>query len=191
MGVRMPNKFALLVLLAVVQLLSGCITNYQYQSRGEVTATDGDTHKAVLFWHRDEGRLWYGRDHEQPDTSLTMRICQVGVKIFELDKAGYLMLHSKAGDMRVAQVADNGTLVPLGSGQRLHEGDNCGVIQVGGAKVSTADLRIGMQPTVAILCENATRPDRYPAVAGYQFRAITRSKTDEARSAPDPCVALE
>jgi hypothetical protein len=186
----MAKQFTFIVLAVLTLLLSGCVTNYQYLTRGEVKLTDGDTRKAVLYWHKDEGRLWYGKKYEQLDTSLTMRICRQLPKLFDLGKAGYLVLHSKAGDVRVATVADNGELEPLATGQPLPDGDNCGVIQVGGVKVGTGGLRLGLQPTVTILCQNTMRPDRYPAVARYEFRAITRSETDAERSAPDPCIGF-
>jgi len=187
----MNRNFTVILLAAIALLLAGCVTSYQYTSRGEVMTTGGDTRQAVLYWFKDEGRLWYGKPYEQPDTSLTLRICRQLPKLFELDKAGYLVLRSKASDVRMATLTDNGALAPLTAGQRLSEGDNCGVILVGGVKVGTDRLTVGAQPSVTIFCQNAMRPERYPQVARHDFRAITRSETDDQRSAPDPCIALD
>lgn len=187
----MHKRITFIILIALAVLLSGCVSNYQYISRGEVTTTDGDTRKAVLYWHKDEGRLWYGRKYEQLDTSLTMRICEQLPKLFELGDEGHLVLRSKAGDERVAMLAENGELGVLMTEERLPDGGNCGTIQVGGTRVDTHRLQVGIRPTVTIYCRNAMRPDRYPKVAQYVFRTIRRNETDDERSAPDPCIALD
>lgn len=188
----MRKNITFIVLLAVAVLASGCVTNYQYASRGEVTMTDGATRNAVLYWSKDEGRLWYGKKYEQLDTSVNMRVCEtVQSKAFSLGDEGYVTLPSRASDLRVAEVMEDGELTILAEEERLPDGETCGVILAGDTKVGTGGLPVGTRPTVTILCRSDMRPGRYPEVSKYEFSTVTRTETDEERKAPDPCVAID
>ena len=186
MGVIMIRWKALL-LLAAMAALSGCVSLYQYQAEGEVITADGEERKAVVFWHKDEGRLWYLKKYEQLETDITLRICGETPKPFVLRDSDYVELLSKPNDMRVASVNANGDLVTQPP-EQLRQGESCGLIMVGDLRVGTDGLTQNLRPEIVILCENQTRPDRYPAVAEYRFGAVSRTKIDkDTRPAPDPC----
>ncbi len=177
-----------LLLLAAVSLVSGCVSLYQYSAEGQITTTDGETVDAVVYWHKDEGRLWYGKKYEQLESDVTLRICQIVPKNFVLAESGHVVLQSKANDMQVVSVGGGGELVSLDSPQRLRPGEPCGLILADGDPVGTDGLGENLAPDIAILCRNDTRPDRYPRVAKYRFGAISRSEIDkDTRPAPDPC----
>ena len=86
------------LLAAVLALLSGCVSLYQYSSEGEITTHNGEQRSAVLYWHKDEGRLWYGKKYEQLETDVTLRICNGVPKPFVLGDDGYVELLSKGGE---------------------------------------------------------------------------------------------
>lgn len=186
----MQKHITFVVLLFITVALGGCVTSYQYRAHGDVMMTDGETRQAVLYWHKDEGRRWYGKKYEQPDTSLTMRICEGMPKIFALNEDGHVELRSKSGDFRVARINAEGELEEQDA-ERLGDGDNCGVIQVDGTAVGTDGLPQGTRPTVTILCRNDTRPDRYPAMSQYRFGAVARQVSEDDRSGPDPCIEAD
>lgn len=183
---KTARYFAISLLTAVA--LAGCMTNYQYQSRGEIaTASDGPR-SAVLFWHKDEGRLWYGKKYEQVDTDLTLRVCQEVPRLFDLGNGKHLVLFSRSDDRRAAEIADNGVVKPLPTPQPVGENSDCGFILLDGAPTDTAHLATGTRPAVAIVCDNVARPDRYPRIGVYAFGPVSRAETDKERTAPDPCV---
>jgi hypothetical protein len=188
MGVIMERTRMILAML-VALAVTGCVTNYQYRTYGNVTATDGEMHQAVIYWHKDEGRLWYGKKYEQLDTDATMRICGgTFPKIFALADDGTVELLSKSGDFLIARINDTGNLEPVPE-VLLQEGGRCGLILVKGKPAATNGLKTGVRPEVSILCKNATRPDRYPEVGKYQFDPVSRMETGEDRSGPDACLS--
>jgi hypothetical protein len=188
MGVIMNYKLIYFVLLLFVQL-SGCTTYYQYRSNGELPAQNGLEHKAVLYWYGEEGRLWYGKEYGQTDSGLNLRICQIGVKPFDLSDTARLELPARANDMRVVDVDAQGALQPVIPSLRLKAGDYCGMILLDGKSVTTDQLKASLQPMVAILCESTRAPDRYPPPQIYPFGVITRSEVQkDNRSPPDPCL---
>jgi len=181
------NRWKTLLLLAALTVLSGCVSLYQYQAEGKVATTDGEERKAVVFWHKDEGRLWYLKKYEQLDTDITLRICGGVPKPFVLGNSGYVELLSRSNDMRVASVNASGELV-MQPPERLKDGKSCGLIMVGDDRVGTDGLPQNLRPEIVILCENQTRPDRYPAAKKYRFGAVSRAEIDKGtRPAPDPC----
>lgn len=188
MGLTMRTARYLVVHLLGAFALAGCVTNYQYFSRGEIATADDGRRGAVMYWHKDEGRLWYGKKYEQVDTSLTLRICQGVPKPFSLGNGDHLVLFSGSGDRRAAEVAADGTVKPLASPQPVAEDSACGYVLLDGSPTDTARLTTGSRPSVAIVCDNARRPDRYPPVGVYPFGAVSRSEADKDRTAPDPCV---
>ena len=175
--------------LGVWVFLAGCVSNYQYQARGEVSTVSGEQRDAVLYWHKDEGRLWYGKKYEQVDTSLHMRICEEIPKLFTLSEGGLLELPSKSGDIKVAHLNDVGNVVHLQVPEQLQEGSRCGLILLEGAPVGNDKLDEGMRPAVSILCKNQSKPQRYPVVANYPFNTVFRHKTSDERRVPDPCAS--
>lgn len=181
---RVIRVFALLVTAA---LLSSCIPNYQYRAAGTVAFAGGVSRDAVLYWHRDEGRLWYGAKYEQADSELSMLVCQVPPKKFSLGADGSLELPGKAGDVRVATLDAAGKVAPV-TPEPVSDGGRCGAIALDGAPTRTDRLREGTRPVVAILCENATRPDRYPVAGQYAFGPVSRQKSAKDQAAPDPCA---
>lgn len=181
------NKWKTLLLLTTITVLSGCVSLYQYKAEGKVTTRDGEERKAVIYWHKDEGRLWYLKKYEQLETDITLRICQGIPKLFVLGQSGYVELLSKDNDMQVARINANGDLEKQ-SAERLRQGEPCGLILVGDDRVDTDDLPENLRPDIVILCENQTRPDRYPQVAKYHFGIVNRAQIDKkSRPAPDPC----
>ena len=182
------NQWKLLLLFISVSLLGGCVSLYQYQAEGQITTSGGERLDAVIFWHKDEGRLWYGKQYEQLETDVTLRICQVLPKNFVLAEAGHVVIQSSPNDLRMAAVGADGNLVMLNPPERLPQGEPCALILADGDPVGTDGLSENLAPEIAILCKNDTRPDRYPAVAKYRFGAISRAEIDpDTRPAPDPC----
>lgn len=176
------------VSLATAVAVAGCATNYQYLARGEVATAGGGPRSAVLYWHKDEGRVWYGRKYEQVDTSVTLRVCREVPKPFSLGAGKHLVLFSRSGDRRTAEVAADGTVKPLANPQPLGDDGDCGFILLDGSFTDATRLATGTRPAIAIVCSNAARPDRYPPTGVYPFEAVSRSETDKERTAPDPCV---
>ena len=188
MGVIM-ERIKVIPAVLVAFAITGCVTNYQYRTYGNVTATNGEMHQAVIYWHKDEGRLWYGEKYEQVDTDATMRICGGSLpKIFTLADDGYVELQSKPGDFLVARIDDAGNLETVPE-ELLQEGGRCGLILVKGKPAAMNGLKTGVRPEVGILCKNATRPDRYPEIGKYQFDPVSRMETGEDRSGPDACLS--
>lgn len=183
------KKTCLWILIAAIGL-TGCITNYQYRSDGVVSMSDGTNRGAVLYWHKDEGRLWYGKKYEQTDTSLTMRICESTPKIFALGNLSHVELQSKDGDIRIARINDRGEVEKIPKSERLRTGDSCGAILAGSTPVGTEGLAVGAKPTANILCINKKVPDRYPKVAAHSFGAVSRKESDAMGTAPDPCKVI-
>jgi hypothetical protein len=182
------NKWTTLLLFLAVSAVTGCASFYQYQAQGKVTYSSGEVRDAIVFWHEDEGRLWYLKKYQQMETNLTMRICNQQSKIFSSGRDGYLELQSKPNDMLIARVNDSGEIEPLWPGERLPSGEQCGVIQVDDKFVGTDGLRENQRPEIFIFCRNDSRPDRYPVVAKYSFNAVSRQEVDkESREGPDPC----
>lgn len=179
-------RFASIVLVAPV--LAGCITSYQYHARGDIETTDGGERAAVFYWHKDEGRLWYGKRYEQWDTTATLRRCGATPLIFPLDEDDQVSLQSKSGDLRVARLDSAGRLVMIGEPQRLPDGENCGVILLKGKPANTMHLDEGTSPAASIFCQNDLRPDRYPATGQYALGPVVRKVADKERTAPDPCI---
>lgn len=180
-------RYLFLSVLAAVAL-AGCVTNYQYLARGEVATADDGPRSAVIYWNKDEGRLWYGKKYQQVDTGLTLRICQELPKPFALGNGKHLVLFSRSGDRRTAAVSTDGSVKPLTAPQPVGADSACGLILLNGAPTDTAHLTTGTRPVIAILCDNVARPDRYPPARGYAFGVVSRAKTDKNRTAPDPCV---
>ncbi|MCL6416820.1 hypothetical protein MIB92_14260 [Aestuariirhabdus sp. Z084] len=178
-----------LSLLFLLVFLTGCVSNYQYRAFGTITTSDNQQRNAVLYWNKDEGRLWYLKKYEQVDTSVTLRVCQGTPKIFSLDAAsGRLILPSKANDLLVTRLDSRGRLTPVEPAKRLQEGQGCGLIRVDKTAVSADQLNRGRQPEILIFCRNPTRPDRYPQAGTFTFESITAKEYDsEQRPAPDPC----
>lgn len=176
-----------LVLVVTAALLSSCIANYQYAAPGKLAFAGGVSRDAVLYWHKDEGRLWYGAKYEQVDSGLSLRVCQLVPKEFSLGSDGALELPGRAGDVRVATLDAAGKVVPA-TPEPVADGGRCGAIALDGAPTRTDRLREGTQPVVAILCENATRPDRYPVAGQYAFGPVSRQKSGKEPAGPDPCA---
>ena len=183
------NKWTAMLLFLAVTALSGCASLYQYQAQGKVKFSSGEERDAIVYWHKDEGRLWYLKKYEQLETSLTMRICKEQPKIFSLGQDGYVELQSKPNDMLIARVNVSGEIEPLWPGERLPAGKRCGVIQVDDKSVGTDGLRENQRPQIFIFCRNESRPSRYPLVSKYSFNAVSRQEIDkDSREGPDPCL---
>lgn len=181
----MPRIHAL-ALIVTALLLSSCVANYQYRAPGTLAFAGGVSREAVLYWHKDEGRLWYGPKYEQVDSGLVMRVCQVPPKAFTPGSDGGLELPGKAGDVRVARVDAGGKVAPVAP-EPVADGARCGVIALDGAPAATATLVEGTRPAVVVLCENAARPDRYPVAGEYAFGPVSRRKSGKDGAEPDPC----
>lgn len=181
------NRWKALLLLAASLVLSGCVSLYQYQAEGAVATEDGEQRKAVVYWHKDEGRLWYFRRYEQLESDITLRVCGATPKTFALSDNGYVELASKSNDARIASVNAAGELV-MQPPKRIRQGEPCGLILAAGHRVGTDGLSPDQRPESVFMCKNDSRPDRYPKVAGYRFGPVSRAKVDkDIRPAPDPC----
>jgi hypothetical protein len=60
--------------LLMLWLCSVCVSPYQFNSTGEVTLTNGEKNPAILYWGHVKGRRWYGKKHQQTDSSLVLKI---------------------------------------------------------------------------------------------------------------------
>lgn len=170
------------LLVSILSLLiSGCMGHYRYESRGSVTTSSGESSNAILYWFADDGRLWYGKSYKQVDSGLEMNVCNATSKQFVPagDDNTVLQLPSRSGDRQVAHVVSSGEMVRLPEPTKLKPGNSCGRISVTGSAVSTEDLSEGAKPEVILLCENVSKPDRYPEIGRYEFKAITKTKVKE------------
>ena len=181
----MRTARCVVVLLSTVAL-AGCVTNYQYLAHGQVAVAGNSSQSAVIYWNKDEGRLWYGAQHEQASTDVTLRICSGVPKPFHLGPSKHLVLEGRPGDRRAAELAQ-GTVVPLSKPEPVGKEDECGLVLLDGSPTDTARLIVGTRPAIAILCDNAARPDRYPLIGIYPFGVVSRSESDKKRTGPDPC----
>ena len=180
-----PNLF---VCLIIAMALGGCLSHYQYRSYGELPYPNGENRSAVLFWSRDEGRLWFGNGSDGSDLQVNLRVCEKIPKTFHTTNQGHLELPSKAQDKQVAQVSEQGNFVELGDTVTLPANKTCGFILVEDNRAGIDDLSIGVSPEVNIICTSIVRPDRYPVAGEYPFQAITRVKVDKGRVGPPSCV---
>ncbi len=187
MGVIM-ERVKMIPALLIALAITGCISNYQYRSYGNVTAIDGEMHQAVIYWHKDEGWLWYGKKYEQLNSDATMRMCgSTSLNTFALEDDGTVELQSRSDDFLVARIDDTGNLEPMPE-ELLREGGRCGLILVEGKPVGMQGLREDVRPELVILCKNDINTDRYPEVGKYLFDPVSRMETDEDRSGPDACL---
>ena len=128
------------------------------------------------------------KKYAQLDSGVTLRICHVGVKPFELSHDRLETL-AKANDLRTADIDAQGNLHQVTPPIRLTPQDYCGVILVGNQPATSDQLKVTQQPAIAILCESRKNPDRYPEVNVYHFGNIQREEQDKNnRTAPDPCM---
>ena len=178
-----------LLALIAFTVLTGCVTNYQYRSQGQISYENGHSLDAVIFWHKDEGRLWYLKKYEQWDSDVVMRICGKGVIKFELTD-DIVQIPSGRNDYLVARLDDSGAIQPQESKQ-LVEGSSCGVIQVNGESVGTDGLPVNVRPEIVILCRNERNSTRYPLVTKYPFDVVSRRESSPEREAPKPCLASQ
>lgn len=185
----MRNNLSRLAALAGVLLLAGCVTNYTYRADGEVTMRDGETHEALLYWLKDEGRTWYGWPYEQKDSTVHLRVCGAIVRGDFIGNAegDPVELASQGGEFRVARLAPSGAIEPLPEPKRLLADRRCGAILVDDRPVSAADLEVGMHPAAAIFCRDDSNPGRYLAPVRHLFGPVNREETGDDRKAPSPC----
>lgn len=170
--------------LIIVFSLSGCVSNYEYLTVGQVMTVDEEERKALLYWRKDEGRLWYGKKYEQLDQTPVMRVCGESTYPFAVTDDGIMQIDSGANDYRFATTDKRGDIILLQEPQRLRDGSQCGVVLLEGEVVGTESLRENALPRVAFICKNPIRPNRYPAVGSYLFSPVVREKTDISRAAP-------
>lgn len=192
----MNRKSAFAVVMAAL-LLAGCITHYRYLSLGEIAAADGTERRAVIYWGKDEGHLWYGRPYEQTDSTIVMRICNRpdhSLEFFPLEfvTAGrdHVELHARSGDERIALADPRGELLMLTEEQYqvLRPPDYCGFIFADESAAGVADLEQGVRPRVLLLCRNETSPGRYPIAGEYVFSEVSREKAGGELTPPDACL---
>jgi hypothetical protein len=183
-----PLRLVLLV-LAIVSL-SGCVSHYRYESRGIVKSVAGESRGALLYYREDDGRLWYGKKYRARDSDVDLMVCKATEKSFvptsESDLS--LVLMSRGGDLKVADLSEEGAVTPVDPPQRLHAGESCGIVLVGGDAAGIEELDEGAEPRVGILCASSHRPDRYPEAALYHFEALTRVKVKGDPDPSSPCV---
>ncbi|GGX89233.1 hypothetical protein GCM10007160_15740 [Litchfieldella qijiaojingensis] len=178
----------MLVVLGLTLGLSGCVTNYEYRAWGETRAANDEPVPSVIYWKQDEG-WWWGR-YSRTDTSPTLRSCQRIPKPLSLADDGVIEMTSRAGDLLVATLGRDGTLEPLESARVQPDGERCGLLMRDGKPASLEDLGTrDFRPQLGVLCENPSRPDRYPRVAVHAFEPPVRHKSSELAGAPDPCLA--
>ena len=179
----------LFVLACLAVLLTGCLQHYVYQSRSAITYSDETVRPAVIYWEKDEGRLWYGKEYKSSDSDIAMRVCErVSFLTFVPDnKTLELTLLSQPGDQLMAAESGSGKIQMLNPPKKVGPGETCGRITLHGKHAKIADLQVGAQPTVSVLCRNPQRPDRYPAVGIYSFNKVGR-KEGKNQLAPDACM---
>ncbi len=169
---------------------AGCVGHYLYQSEGTVESAGGDAQAALLYWYGDDGRLWYGKRYTQIDSTISMIVCGSTPKQFDGGGADDpVMIKSRPGDRQVIETGEDGGLVPVLEPQPLPPGSNCGEIAESGVGQPSSALEPGMSPVVNVLCDNPSRPQRYPAAGTYRFDAISRIKVRENVPPEDICAS--
>jgi len=179
-----------LLTASLLSLLSACVSHYRYESAGTVVDTEGQQQAAMLYWFVDDGRLWYGKPYKMPDSGVTLLVCDTTAKSFDGGDAGEpLMLKSRSGDRLVASNDGSNQVIMLDTPTRLPPGSQCGTIGVDGKLVSSAQLTTTLTPGVSILCDNQSRPNRYPKAGRYRFDPIERIKVKGNAAPADICTS--
>jgi hypothetical protein len=184
----MLQRYAFLTIL--IATTAGCIGHYRYESQGTVVTAEGQSTHALLYWYGDDGRLWYGKPYRQIDSGISMIVCGRPAKSF--DGGGEddpLVLLSRAGDQRIRRATDDSELVPITPPERLVPGKNCGEVSLAGSGVPSKALEPGSKPAISVLCDNPSKPLRYPAVGIYRFESINRTKVKDNIPPGDICTA--
>jgi hypothetical protein len=176
-------KLRTVAVVVAATCLSACISHYRYESQGTVKLRDRE-HKAFLYWHRDEGGLWYREDQPQTDSGIEFIVCGQTPKTFAGGEADEpLILRSRFGDKQVYNYVGS-ELIRLPAPVELPEGGNCGTVAVDGVPVPSAKLGDGDEPAVILLCDN---PRRYPRAEIYTFGEISRTRVEKDRDPPNYC----
>lgn len=173
----------------ITLLLSGCLRHYVYETRSSLPYADDSEYAAVIYWGKDEGRLWYGKKVDRLiDSDIEMRVCEKVATLTYLPAGDnhQLTLHGAPGDRLAAVDNGVGEVVQLETPRNVGRDAVCGRIIVDNRYATINDLSAGAEPLVTILCENPARPDRYPAVGVYRFETISR-KEGKGQDAPSPC----
>ncbi len=187
---RLARGYARLLPIAIVAVsFTACLSAYRYESMGTVTDSTGINQEAILYFGEEEGRRWTGKRRHARDSGVDLKICLATDSSFVPTSESnlVLLLKSRGGDIRVAELLGDGRIQELDPPQRLHPNEACGYVLLDGQKVDIEALDEGTQPTIAILCENQRRPDRYPPAAIYKFDPFTRIKVQEEREPSSPC----
>jgi hypothetical protein len=181
-------RFTLLTLVALS--LAGCATNYRYESRGKVVDGDGESRGALLYYHENDSRLWYGKKYQARESGVDLKVCKATDKSFEpvSDTTDLsVALKSRGGDLRVGTLSTEGTIDPVDPPERLHPNAICARILIDGQPADMEALDEGTTPEVVILCNNPRRPSRYPQPEIYRFDPFSRAKVEGEREPTGPC----
>ena len=182
-------KLKALVALLLLPGLTGCVSSYLFESRGTVTAADGEPTPALLYWRGDDGRLWYGKRYRQIDTGVTMLVCGKPPRTFDAEgMESELYLGSRSGDLRVAEINESGQFVAVSPPEPVRPDTVCGRVMLADQPAASDALRAGTEPAVLIVCRNTARPDRYPTPGAYPFRPVSRTRAKGDIEPSDVCA---
>lgn len=173
----------------ITLLLSGCLKHYVYETRSSLPYADESEYAAVIYWGKDEGRLWYGKKVDRlVDSDIEIRICQKIATLTYLPVGDNHVLTLRAAPSDHVAAVDEGIgeIVQLETSRAASRDEVCGRIIVDNRYATIHDLNAGAEPLVTILCENPARPDRYPAVGVYRFETVSRTE-GKGQDAPSPC----
>ena len=183
MDIKVIIKWILLTVL-----VSGCVSNYRYESHGQVIMPSGELTNALIYWSVDEGGFWYKKE-QAPESDIALRVCGGIPKDFVPKHENQkLEIRSRSEDQLLAQVNDDGNLIELEKPQRVRVGDGvCGLIEVSREKAKMRDLVVSTKPEIVILCDNIREPVSYPKVGRYKFKAVTRIESKGDSEPTDIC----
>jgi hypothetical protein len=179
---------SIVTLVFLAALVSGCVSNYRYESQGEVLTSAGERTRALLYWSVDEGGIWY-HNEQATESDIALRVCGGIPKDFvPSDEDQVLEIRSRSGDQLVAKVEAEGDIAELENPKRVRvEEGICGLIEVSQEKAKIGDLVVSAKPEIVILCDNIRESDSYPQFGRYKFKAVTRTESKGNNGPTDIC----
>jgi hypothetical protein len=177
----------IVTLLLSLLLIAGCSTNYRYTSAGKITLPDNSEQNAVLYWDNLLGRTWYGKSVDIYASDINLKVCAVGTYVFNTNLKDALFYPAKGGDLLTHVINEQKQFEAKEPPTRVHDGHECGVVQVNNEGVKPRDIKLGKQPSISIFCASDVEA-RYPKAGQYVFKPVTRREIAEGTSTKEPLV---
>jgi len=186
------QNIKILTIALLVFVLSSCVHNYKYISRGSFEYEPNVRNTAVIYWRMDEGRLYYGPSYEAKDSGISLRICKRTTKEFVPDQKNNsenLILLGKSGDLLVSEVDTTGKISFLNPAILVNPQNKvaCGRL-ITEDKDGNSLLKEGSNPIIIFMCNNSNKPNRFPKAKQYTFGDVEKSEYKESDSAPKACI---